>query len=180
MARMGWQWDDGGRQAAGRRGTTGDCVCRAIAIAARLPYEEAYASLANGMASQRGGKGVASASHGINVTRRWFKNYMGRLGFVWHPCMGIGTGCRVHLAAGELPGGRLVVALSRHYTAVVDGTIHDIYDPQREGTWTCEPDRGQILRPGQTRNVNGVWTQGGGRCVYGYWSLEERPNANNT
>jgi hypothetical protein len=28
-----WQFDDGGRGAAGFKGKTGDCVCRAIAIA---------------------------------------------------------------------------------------------------------------------------------------------------
>ena len=52
-----------------------------------------------------------------------------------------GSGCRVHLRPGELPKGRLVVAVSKHYTAVIDGTVHDIGDPCRGGT----------------------------RCVYGYW-----------
>jgi hypothetical protein len=38
--------------------------------------------------------------------------------------------------------GRLVVAVSKHYTAVIDGVIHDTHNPQREGK----------------------------RCVYGYFS----------
>ena len=37
--------------------------------------------------------------------------------------------------------GRLVVSLSRHWTAVIDGVIFDTHDPSRRGT----------------------------RCVYGYW-----------
>jgi hypothetical protein len=50
-------------------------------------------------------------------------------GFVWTPTMGIGTGCTVHLRAGELPLGRLVVSISRHYTAVIDGVVWDTIDP---------------------------------------------------
>ena len=33
-----WQYNDGGRSAAGFSGKTGDCVCRAIAIATGKPY----------------------------------------------------------------------------------------------------------------------------------------------
>ena len=45
--------NDGGRSAAGFKGKTGDCVCRAIAIASGLPYEEVYATLAKGQGTQR-------------------------------------------------------------------------------------------------------------------------------
>lgn len=38
----------------------------------------------------------------------------------------------------------LVVSLSRHWCAVVDGTTRDLYDPSRDGT----------------------------RCVYGYFTKE--------
>ena len=39
---MQFVFDDGGRTAAGFKGTTGDCVCRAIAIASGMPYKEVY------------------------------------------------------------------------------------------------------------------------------------------
>tara|TARA_Y100000593_G_C4236808_1_gene299997 strand:- start:346 stop:804 length:459 start_codon:yes stop_codon:yes gene_type:complete len=143
------QYNDGGRAETGRKGHTGDCVARAIAIAANLPYEEVYARLADGKATQRRskhdrGKRVRTASNGICVTRKWFKDYMHELGFKWTATMQIGSGCKVHLKADELPKGRLVVSLSKHYAAVIDGVLNDIYDCSREGT----------------------------RCVYGYWSLE--------
>ena len=80
---------------------------------------------------------------GIHVKRKWCQDYMRELGFVWVPTMGIGTGCKVHLRARELPKGRLVVSCSKHWTAVIDGVIHDNHDPSR----------------------------GGRRCVYGYWRL---------
>ena len=52
--------DDGGRSAAGYKGQAGDCVCRAVAIASGLPYAEVYATLAEGMGSQRRTKRTGS------------------------------------------------------------------------------------------------------------------------
>lgn len=152
---MEFIFNDGGRAAAGYKGKTGDCVCRAICIATGLPYQEVYDFLANGNATQRITRrtrktsGKRTAARGIHVRRDWFKTYMKSLGFVWVPTMQIGQGCKVHLVEHELPKGKLIVSLSRHYTAVIDGVIHDIYDPSREGT----------------------------RCVYGFYYLQ---NENNT
>ena len=78
---------------------------------------------------------------------------MAELGFTWVPTMGIGTGCKVHLHDGELPAGKLVVSVSKHYTCVIDGVVHDTYDPQREEHWVNEKGEHGISR----------------RCVYGYW-----------
>jgi len=142
-----FKYNDGGRSEAGFKGKTGDCVARSIAIATGKPYEEIYKTLAEGNQSQRKTKkssrvtGKKTASHGINVKRKWFKEYMENLGFVWVSVMGIGTGCTTHLRADELPKGKLVLSLSGHYATVVDGVLNDTYDCSREGT----------------------------RCVYGYW-----------
>ena len=140
-------YNDGGREAAGYIGKAGDCVCRAIAIAADLPYAEVYKRLAEGNATQRKssntGKRSKSARNGIFTTRKWFKDYMLELGFEWTPTMTIGSGCKVHLTADELPAGRLVCNVSRHCVAVVDGMVQDTHDSTRDGT----------------------------RCVYGYWKI---------
>ena len=172
-------YDDGGRRAAGYTGHTGDCVARAIAIVTSLPYAQIYHDLACGAGAQRKSrrtkKQARSARNGIYVKRKWFKDYMRELGFVWVPTMQIGQGCKVHLTDGELPPGRLIVALSRHYTAVIDGVIHDTYDPQREawinvaGPHHPNGDREPIAALGETKNVNGVWRLSR-RCVYGYWT----------
>jgi hypothetical protein len=139
---------DGGRKLAGFKGQAGDCVARSIAIAAGRPYDEIYEALAQGNGTQRRskrtGKRGFTAANGINTNRKWYNDYMERLGFVWTPTMTIGSGCRVHLRDGELPMGRLVVSVSKHATAVIDGVIHDTHDPARGGT----------------------------RCVYGFWKLE--------
>lgn len=141
---MRFNYNDGGRVAAGYKGDAGDCVCRAIAIAAQLPYAEVYERLAEGTGKERKSKG-RTARNGINIQREWFKDYMRSIGFVWYPTMTIGSGCKVHLRDGELPMGRLVVRVSKHCTAVIDGVINDTHDPQR------------YFLPG--------------RCVYGYWQL---------
>ena len=139
---MRWTEDDGGRAEAGFRGYAGDCAVRAAAIATGQPYRAAYDAI-NELAKDerpRGGKKRSSARTGV-----WPKTlgrYLETHGFRWAPTMGIGTGCRVHLREGELPDGRLVVRLSGHYAAVIDGVLHDTYDGSRDGT----------------------------RCVYGYWT----------
>ncbi len=144
--------DDGGRFAAGYKGRAGDCVARAIAIAAELPYQEVYDRLAEGNATQRKtrgmkNKGKRSARSGIYTSRKWFKDYMVSLGFEWTPTMLIGQGCKVHLRECDLPKGRLIVSLSRHVAAVIDGELHDTHDCSRAGT----------------------------RCVYGYWKHWPEP-----
>ena len=139
--------NDGGRKDAGYKGDAGDCVARAIAITAQLPYQEVYDTLAEGNANQRRSnhtpKQQRSARNGIFVKRKWFKDYMQSLGFEWVATMQIGSGCKVHLTPDELPKGRLVVSVSKHYTSVIDGVLNDTFDCSRDGT----------------------------RCVYGYWRL---------
>jgi hypothetical protein len=171
---MKWIYHDGGRAAAGYIGRAGDCVCRSIVIASGRPYNEVYNSLAAGNASQRRSKYAKghqrrSARDGIFTHRKWFKDYMQSIGFEWTPTMGIGTGCKVHLTEGELPMGKLVVAVSKHYTAVLDGDIYDTFDPRRE-VHTVEPDHGQELKAGQWKSINGICSIQR-RCVYGYWKL---------
>ena len=166
-------YDDGGRKAAGYKGHADDCVCRAICVVTGKPYAEVYERLARETGEQRATKRTkkrsASARNGINVKRKWFRDYMAELGLVWHPTMQIGQGCKVHLADGELPPGRLVVSVSKHYTSVIDGVVHDTWNPQREAH-CVEPDKGQELKPGQWRNDNGICSIQR-RCVYGYWTL---------
>ena len=140
--RMTFQYDDGGRATAGYKGKAGDCTCRAIAIAAELPYQTVYDLLNEHSANQRITKRQprrGSARTGIykNTIRRVLEE----LGWTWTPTMAIGSGCTVHLRNGELPRGRLIVSVSKHIVAVIDGVIHDTHDPSRDGT----------------------------RCVYGYW-----------
>jgi hypothetical protein len=140
--RMKFQFDDGGRRLAGFTGSTGDCVVRSVAIATGIPYQRVYDYVNQLAVNERTGtrkRGKSNARTG--VYRGTFRKLMESLGWVWTPTMHIGSGCKVHLRAKELPPGRLVVSVSKHVTCVLDGVIHDTHDCSRRGT----------------------------RCVYGYW-----------
>jgi len=121
--------NDGGREAAGFKGNTGDCVVRAIAIALELPYLDVYNTLYE--ASKAAGSRRPSPRNGVrpSVYRKFFDDN----GWVWVPTMTVGSGCKVHLRKDELPSGRIVVRCSKHIVAVVDGVLHDTYDSSRDG-----------------------------------------------
>src|ERR1051325_9164599 len=139
-----FKFDDGGRSAAGYRGQTGDCVTRAIAIATGKPYQKVYDDINALIRSKRQTKRIRGASARTGTPKGIEREYLAALGWKWTPTMAIGSGCKVHLRPGEIPmTGKLIVNVSRHMLAVLDGVIHDTYDDQRDGT----------------------------RCVYGYWSL---------
>jgi hypothetical protein len=135
------QYDDGGRAWAGWRGTAGDCVVRAIAIATGKPYQEVYDSLNALRCSMRQTKRVRGSSARNGTNRAIYERYLKALGWKFFPTMTIGSGCRVHLKSDELPGGRIICRVSRHLVSVIDGVIHDTHDCSRGGT----------------------------RCVYGYY-----------
>ena len=140
---MNFMFDDGGRAQAGYRGSTGDCVCRATAIATELPYAEVYAAIKDAaMLEHRGRVRRSKSSPRTGVHKPTIRRFLTNLGWAYTPTMRIGSGCKVHLCAAELPAGRLIVQVSRHMVAMIDGIVHDTFDPTRNGT----------------------------RCVYGYWS----------
>lgn len=133
---------DGGRESAGYSGSANDCVVRSIAIVTEKPYQEVYDAINIMSKEERTGKrkrGRSSARNGVYT--QTYRKYLASLGYTWIPTMFIGQGCMTHLRAAELPLGRLIVKCSKHLTAVIDGIIHDTFDPSRNGT----------------------------RCVYGYF-----------
>lgn len=139
-----FNYNDGGRAAAGFKGTTGDCAVRAIAIVTGKPYKEVYGKVNELAKSERTGKrkrGISNARTG--VYKGLVKRYMISLGYKWTPTMLIGQGCKTHLSADELPPGRILCNVSKHYVAVIDGVVNDTFDSSR----------------------------GGKRCVYGYYSF---------
>jgi hypothetical protein len=151
---MEWVYDDGGRKAAGYKGRASDCVCRAVAIATGKPYADVYRELNEAAARERPRKRGRTRTRGERSAARTgvftptMRRYLESLGWRWKPLMSIGSGCRVHLRADELPArGRLIVKVSRHVVAVIDGVVRDNHDPARDG----------------------------GRCVYGYFFDPKNP-----
>jgi hypothetical protein len=141
---MNFAFHDGGRVAAGYKGSTGDCVTRSIAIVTGRPHQEVYDALNRLGQMERVRKRKRKRSNSRpGVFRATYQRYLESLGWGWTSTMSIGTGCQVHLRASELPQGPLVVKVSRHLTAVIDG-LYDTHNCSRSGM----------------------------RCVYGYFSLK--------
>ena len=138
MAMMEYIYDDGGRSLY-FKGKTGDCVCRSIAIASGRDYKEIYDLIFSTMKE--------SPRNGVNTRTAKFKKVMESLGFRWVATSGIGSHQAVHLVKGELPEGRLVCAMAKHYTAVVNNQVRDIFDPRMNDMFEF-------------------------RKVYGYWKYE--------
>lgn len=152
-----WQFNDGGRKDSGYKGFSGDCVVRAIAIATEQPYAQVYDELQERQKHwwatsrkrfivKKRKLGTPAPSIRNKSYREVYEPYLKSIGWHWRPTMKVGVGCKVHLRADELPRARLIVAVSKHLTAVVNGTILDTYDCSREGT----------------------------RCVYGYYIQSEQ------
>ena len=149
MNKLHWKYHDGGRS-KWFTGDAGDCVTRAISIASDQDYKTVYDKIFQLQKDYRDSHRNFFAKHlakGNNASPRdgvWkqvIHDYVLSLGFTWIPTMKIGTGCKVHMKADELPKGTLILRVSRHMVTVIDHTIFDNHDPSRNGT----------------------------RCVYGYY-----------
>ena len=166
--RCQWVKDDGGRRGSiprGRKDEVGDCVARAIAIATEKPYREVHdALIATAVRVAAEGKGdwakwakrkgrfrAFHADHGVPTEVSDI--YLAALGWKYTSTKKLPRGKGIRLRADELPGGRLIVDLRRHYTAVIDGVIHDTQDCSEEGRrrirgYWSKPPRSVAARSG--------------------------------
>jgi len=145
------EYTDGGRIEAGFRGKTGDCVTRALAIVLNKSYKEIYDLINDYGAQERITRRRTKRSGArTGVYKNTIHKICESFGLEWTPCMKIGSGCKVHLRENELPKGRLIVSLSKHCAAVIDGVLYDTHDCSRNGT----------------------------RCVYGYWRVTNEAEKN--
>jgi|GEM_PF-2225717 len=141
---------DAGRRAAGFKGKTGDCFTRAYAITEGKGYKEAYDELAekfSKMKPMRGkfrGSGVSHPRTG--VYKKHAELVLKEKGYKWTPTSGIGKGFQMHLKEGELPKGKNILKVSKHFVASEDQDWFDSHDASRKGT----------------------------RGVYGYWHAPEK------
>lgn len=144
-------YDDGGRAAAGFKGKAGDCGTRAFTLARFGPsptgeqYMLVYTDLSrvirewafSGRASRkkeryRSGKEPCTPRNGM--WREPIDIYAAELGWTWTPAKRFGEKGAVHMRAEELPGGRIVTRQAKHFAAVIDGVVYDIWDSTQSGT----------------------------------------------
>ena len=124
-------YNDGGRISAGYKELTRDCVTRAITIAADLDYKFVHDCINRACKQERKYLGftrtiIRRVKHGKfnadeGVTRRVIDEFvLGGLCWNWISTVN-------HNTFLDLPSkGKLLVLLSNHLVAVIDGVIHDL------------------------------------------------------
>jgi len=122
---------DGGRANAGYKGSTGDCVIRAIAVATSKDYKDVYndifesqklyAETHNNKTSRGINKYGASPRRG--VFKPVFRKYLEDMG--WKYVSGNRT-----LDCDDFKNGTFICSVRKHMTVVKEGTLYDSYDCQ--------------------------------------------------
>lgn len=139
---MPWVYNDGGRSKY-YSGNEFDSITRSIAIIAEKDYKEVHDLLEDYISKECLDTKYVNNSN-LKVRKEVASKLLKDLGYKWLPTMKFAGGCKVHLRPDDLPNGRLIVNISKHFTAVIDKVINDVYQPDRGGT----------------------------RAVYGYWFKE--------
>lgn len=128
---MKWVYDDGGRARAGFKGSNDDCVARAIAIATIMPYEIIMNMIDIAVLEERPSDVTKRSSSQTGVLTTTGNKLLASLGWEW---VSKQKGKKkTYMKAESLPGGTIIVALKGHLVAVVDGVVHDAFDPSRGG-----------------------------------------------
>jgi hypothetical protein len=131
---MTFKYNDGGREAAGFKGTAGDCGARAMAIALGLDYKAVYKELAQANADNGRAK---SARNGIH--KDVYSEVLKKHGWVWHsaPTFKVLEGYKNSegkvlfgrkARCSDMPKGIVIARQASHYVAVIDGIPNDIWD----------------------------------------------------
>jgi hypothetical protein len=119
---MDWVFDDAGRPAR-YKDATGDCAVRAVAVALEISYHEAHPKLS------KANRAWFSREKVSNGTKHWAtEDVLRAAGWeeVW-----LGHPVRLRVEELEITG-RVVVFVPEHMVALIDGTVHDVWDSRRE------------------------------------------------
>ena len=127
---MKFQFNDGGRKAAGFKGRVGDCGARALAIAFNIDYVTAYKLVATANSNM----GYAhSARNG--VSKDVYSQILSTLNWSWHPAPKF-AGRKAKCS--DMPKGVVIARQAHHFVAVIDGIPNDTWDSSNKmvyGYW---------------------------------------------
>ena len=118
---MNYKHNDGGREAAGYKGTAGDCGARAMAIALQLDYKSVYKELSQANADNGRSKSARSG-----IMKDTYTEVLKRHGWIW---MKAPTFEGRKARCSDMPKGRVIAKQARHFVAVIDGVAND--------SWNC-------------------------------------------
>ena len=170
-----YQYDDGGREAAGYRGRTGDCVVRAIAVCARQDYRAVYLTMAEHM--KRNGYAASGNAYAIRERTRRAPRRKGQITVrrVQDHVLELYGFRKVRLPAGARPTfteahrrfGDCIVGTTKHVAAVVDGALRDTFDgrvyewakPRTESAWDVFRPAAETGFETRERKAQSVWAR---------------------
>ena len=128
---IGFTYDDGGRKAAGYKGSARDCVVRAYAILTGVPYPESYDLFKVGI------KAFEFEAIQAGKLRRQLK-YPSRGVYtaVWQKAFKDSGIVKVKRGRGPWPtyteayemAGNCIVTTNKHICAIIDGELRDTFD----------------------------------------------------
>ena len=133
---LGYEYDDGGRQAAGYKGSTGNCVVRAIAITTDFGYQHVYDAMADAMkcagyarsgnayATRKRKDGKPAKGNGLNG-RQVQEMVLRHFGF---EKVKLAKGPRPTYAEAHKAYGECIVSTTKHMAALKGGALRDTFD----------------------------------------------------
>ena len=136
---MAFKQNDAGRCQAGFKGNARDCFTRAYAITEGKGYKETYDELQEKFKKMKPLKGKRIIGSGVSNARTGvYKEHAEQIlkerGYKWKATSGIGKGFQMHVKEGELPKGKHILSVSKHYVASEDDDWYDTSDPSRNET----------------------------------------------
>lgn len=141
MEKYNFVYDDGGREASGRKGYCRDCVVRALSILMAdiigelsdrgWVYDECYNMLAS--------KHKVFRPHAARTARRGICNEAWHIVFAEYGLepIQLPPGRRLTVAEAGERYGDCVVATERHLSAFIRGNLHDTWDPRQKPRIGC-------------------------------------------
>lgn len=128
-------YTDGGRAEAGYKDyRRGDCGCRAAAIALNKAYKEIYKDMYSWFKVEIEGKMCKGPSHprrGIFLSD--MKDYMDSHNWIYVALPRTGRVCGVMINDPDLPMGRIILHVHRHFIAMIDHVVYDSFDSTKSG-----------------------------------------------
>ena len=117
---MAYTYNDGGRAEAGFKGVM-DCGVRAYAVALQVPYKEARRILKKHTKAGMAGDGALSKG----IFKKDYDSALKAAGWEWHKAPTFPGRKARHY---DMPKGRVIVKMAKHFAAVVDGELQDVFD----------------------------------------------------
>lgn len=147
-----YEYDDGGRAGAGYKGKTGDCGIRAVSIFSGAPYKDVYLAARNLCKCEKVRKRKKASSPRGGLQRDTMDALVRQF---------VPTAERVSFGVGEKPTlsecanryGRFIGSVTKHFVAVADYTVRDIWDCRMSIAY----DASGVAYSDRERRVFQVW-----------------------